>query len=147
MNFWLWICLASIPMPSSPSGMNRLALAVNKPLICVIELAPLELWHWQNSWAEWCCCIFVLQSALTHLYRKKLEKCLWALAGKGYEEENTQESDLPGRLLLISSCLLPHDVYILCIKITEVFMHGYGQIVLLPRKLQFTCVFGSFNQQ
>lgn len=83
IDFCLWICLASIPMPSSPSGMNCLASAVNKPLICLIGLAPLELWYWQNSRMEWCCCIFILQSALTYSCRKELEKRLWALGGKG----------------------------------------------------------------
>lgn len=58
---------------------------------------------------------------------------LWG--GKGYEEENTQESDLPGGPLPISSpLLLLHDVYILCIRITKIFMHGYGQIVLFSEE-------------
>lgn len=65
------------------------------------------------------------------LCRKELEKLLWALGRK--DEENTQESDYPGRPLHIFPPLfLLHDVYILCIKI---LMHKYGQILLFSKEV------------
>lgn len=38
---------------------------------------------------------------------------------------------------LFLTLLLPHDVYILCIKVTKIFMHGYGQIVLFSEETAF----------